>query len=88
VIFMLLLLFVLPGLAGLVLWPVSPAAALAGAAGYAAGVGGRALAARATGSRAFPDALGHPLSVLLFAWLVARSYRRRRTVTWKGRPVA
>jgi GT2 family glycosyltransferase len=87
VVLMLLLLFVLPLLAVL-LWPVSPTAALAGAAGYAAGVGGRALAARATGGRAFPDALGHPLSVLLFACLVARSYRRRRTVTWKGRPIA
>jgi hypothetical protein len=88
VVLMLLLVFALPAVAALVMWPVSPVAALVGAAGYAAGVGGRALAARATGGRALPDALGHPLSVLLFAWLVARSYRRRRTVTWKGRPVA
>jgi len=25
---------------------------------------------------------------VLFGWLVVRSYRRRRTVTWKGRRVA
>jgi hypothetical protein len=77
-----------PALAALLLWPVSPAVALIGAVGYAAGVAGRALTARATGGRAWPDALGHPLSVLLFGWLMARSYRRRRTVTWKGRRVS
>jgi hypothetical protein len=80
--------FVVPVVAALALWPVSPAAAVTGAAGYAAGVAGRALSARATGGRAWPDALGHPVSVLLFGWLVARSYRRRRAVTWKGRPIA
>jgi hypothetical protein len=56
--------------------------------GYAAGVVSRIAAARATGGRAWPDALGHPVSVLLFGWLVARSFRRRRSVTWKGRAVA
>jgi cellulose synthase/poly-beta-1,6-N-acetylglucosamine synthase-like glycosyltransferase len=53
---------------------------------YALGVAGRMVSARATGARAFPDALAHPASVLLFAWLVARSYRRRARTTWKGRP--
>jgi hypothetical protein len=88
VVLVLLFVFVLPACSALLLWPVSPAAAAVGSAGYAAGVAGRALAARATGGRAWPDALGHPLSVLLFGWLVVRSYRRRRTVTWKGRSIA
>jgi GT2 family glycosyltransferase len=88
VVLLLLFVFTLPALALVAGWLISPAAALLGAAGYAAGVGGRAVAARATAGRIFPDALGHPLSVLLFGWLVLRSYRRRRTVTWKGRPVA
>jgi len=60
---------------------------LAGAAGYAFGVLGRLVSARATGGRAIPDALAHPVSVLAFGYLVARSYARRRHVTWKGRPV-
>ena len=55
--------------------------------GYAAGVASRVVAARATGGRAWPDALGQPVSVVLFAWLVARSFRRRGSVTWKGRAV-
>jgi hypothetical protein len=54
---------------------------------YALGVLSRAVAARATGSRAWPDALGHPVSIALFAWLVVRSFRRRRKITWKGRRV-
>jgi hypothetical protein len=58
-----------------------------GALGYAAGVAGRVVAARATGSRAWPDALAHPASVSLAAWLTAWSWhgRRRGTLTWKGR---
>jgi cellulose synthase/poly-beta-1,6-N-acetylglucosamine synthase-like glycosyltransferase len=59
-----------------------------GLVGYAAGVVSRVVAARSTGGRAWPDALGHPVSVLLFGWLVARSFRRRRSITWKGRRVA
>ena len=27
------------------------------------------------------------VSIVLLAWLVVRSYARRRSVTWKGRPV-
>jgi cellulose synthase/poly-beta-1,6-N-acetylglucosamine synthase-like glycosyltransferase len=57
-----------------------------GLAGYLLGVAGRVVSARTTGGRAWPDALAHPVSVLLFAWLVARSFRRRGRVTWKGRP--
>jgi glycosyltransferase involved in cell wall biosynthesis len=49
------------------------------------GIAGRMIAARATGGRVLPDALFHPVSVLLFGYLVVRS--RRRKVTWKGRPV-
>lgn len=55
--------------------------------GILAGVLSRVVAARATGGRAWPDALGHPVSIILFGWLVARSFRRRRSVTWKGRKV-
>ncbi len=58
-----------------------------GALGYAAGVAGRVVSARRTGSRALPAALAHPLSVTAFCWLAGRSRlaRRRGTLTWKGR---
>ena len=47
----------------------SPAVALAA---YLLGVAGPGRSrARATGGRAWPDALAHPVSVLLFGWLVA-----------------
>jgi hypothetical protein len=59
----------------------------AGFLGYLLGVAGRLVSARVTGGRGWPDALAHPASVALFAWLVIRSYRRRHTATWKGRPV-
>ena len=59
-----------------------PLAALRGSrvglVGYAAGVAGRALAARRTGSRVWPDSLAHPASVATFGWLVATSLRRHR----------
>ena len=44
-------------------------------------------AAAATGGRTWPDALAHPVSIILFAWLVARSFRLRRRgrLTWRGR---
>ncbi|MBU2665647.1 glycosyltransferase family 2 protein [Actinoplanes bogorensis] len=56
---------------------------------YGLGVLGRIVSALATGGRAWPDALAHPVSVGLFAWLVARSFRLRRrgALTWRGRPV-
>jgi cellulose synthase/poly-beta-1,6-N-acetylglucosamine synthase-like glycosyltransferase len=57
----------------------------AGVLAYALGVLGRVLAARATGGRAWPDALAHPISILVLAYLVARSFALRRRVVWKGR---
>lgn len=82
------------GLAVAVLaYVVPPVAALVGSrrglAGYAAAVAGRALTGRRTGARAWPDALAHPASVALAAWLTIESWRRRRngSATWKGRPV-
>jgi hypothetical protein len=81
------LLYVVPAAAALVGWWRSVPLGLAGVAGYLFGVAGRAVAARATGGRVWPDAFGHPASVAIFGWLVARSYRRRRGITWKGRPV-
>ena len=59
------------------------------AAAYLLGVAGRAVTARATGGRTWPDALAHPASIVVFAWLVARSFRlhRRGALTWRGRPV-
>ncbi len=81
------------GVAALLGWLylLPPAAMLrgspAGAAGYAAAVAGRIVAARATGGRALPDALAHPVSVVAVLALLAESWRRRATgsVTWKGR---
>jgi hypothetical protein len=73
------------------LYLVPPVAALAGSraglAGYLAGVAGRAIAARTTGGRVWPDVFAHPVSVGALAVLTARSWRgrRRRTLTWKGR---
>lgn len=78
----LLLAYVVPALGMLAGNPV-------GALGYAAGVGGRVAVARRTGGRPLPDALAHPLSVLAFVGLVARSWQARRagTLSWRGRPV-
>ncbi|GIF05728.1 glycosyltransferase [Actinoplanes siamensis] len=79
----LLLLYALPPL-------LAPFASLPALIAYLLGVTGRVAAARATGGRAFPDALAHPLSIALFAWLIARSFqlRRRNRLSWRGRPVA
>ncbi len=72
-------------------WVLPPAAAArgsrAGALGYAAGVAGRAVVAARTGTRVWPDALAHPVSVLLLDALMVRSVvgRRRGTLTWRGR---
>lgn len=81
-------------LAGLALtYVVPPLAALrrsrVGMIGYAAGVASRAVAARATGGRVWPDALAHPASIALAAYLTARSHvdHRRGRLRWKGRPV-
>ncbi|MGA3487986.1 glycosyltransferase [Micromonosporaceae bacterium DT55] len=63
--------------------------ALAAAAAYLLGVAGRVVAASATGGRAWPDALAHPLSVGILGWLTLRSYhlRARHRLLWRGRPV-
>jgi hypothetical protein len=60
-----------------------------GALGYAAGVASRAIAARTTGGRAWPDALTHPASITVFGYLVAVSWRDRSAgrLTWKGRAI-
>jgi hypothetical protein len=61
----------------------------AGLVGYAAGVAGRAVVAARTGGTAWPDALAHPVSVLLFDVLMARSLlgHRRGSLRWRGRAV-
>jgi cellulose synthase/poly-beta-1,6-N-acetylglucosamine synthase-like glycosyltransferase len=82
---------VFAGLTGMYLLP--PLAALrgsrAGQIGYAAAVASRVVSARSSGARALPDALAHPLSVLLLGWLTARSQlaHQRGTLRWKGRPL-
>jgi glycosyltransferase involved in cell wall biosynthesis len=76
------------------LYVVPPIAALfgswAGVAGYAFGVAGRMVSAKATGGRAGPDALGHPISIILFGYLIARSFwfKHRHQLFWKGREVS
>ena len=70
---------------------VPPVAALrgsrAGLLGYAAAVVGRAAVAARTGGRAWPDALAHPVSVLVLDLLMVRSVlgHRRGTLAWRGR---
>lgn len=72
---------------------VPPVAALrgsrAGLVGYVAAVAGRVVTARATGGRAGPDALAHPVSIMVLGYLTARSLvdARRGRLTWKARPV-
>ncbi|MBM2615234.1 glycosyltransferase [Actinoplanes sp. LDG1-06] len=90
VVVLLLLLYAFPPLATAAL-AAAGEFAWAGVAltAYGLGVLGRAVSAAATGGRVWPDALAHPVSVVLFAWLVARSFRLRRrgSLTWRGRPV-
>jgi hypothetical protein len=72
-------------------WVLPAVAALrgsrAGLIGYAAGVLGRAVVAARTGGRWWPDAFAHPVSILVFDVLVARSVagHRRGSLTWRGR---
>jgi hypothetical protein len=81
VVLLLLFLYVLPPLFLAGSWPVAAAA-------YLLGVTGRMISAAATGGRLL-DAFAHPLSVIVFAWLAARSFHMRRAgrLTWRGRPV-
>ncbi|MFC3688419.1 glycosyltransferase [Aquipuribacter hungaricus] len=73
-------------------WPAAAAlrGSAVGAVGLGAGVLGRYLTAEATGARSLPDALAHPVSVLLAASLTVTSFvgRYRGTLRWKGREVA
>ncbi|MCX5066401.1 glycosyltransferase family 2 protein [Micromonospora lupini] len=91
VVTLLLLLYTAPplvALAGLVVGSAQVAAV--GLASYLLGVAGRVLTARATGGRWWPDALAHPVSVVVLGWLTLRSYhlRKRRRLAWRGRPVS
>jgi Glycosyl transferase family 2 len=74
--------------------PVSLAAGAPGVAAwctvaYLSGVAGRMVSAIATGGRMWPDPFAHPVSVVLFGWLVWRSFRMRRIgrLSWRGRSV-
>ncbi|GAA2907449.1 glycosyl transferase [Actinoplanes cyaneus] len=82
VVVLLLLLYVVPPF-------LAPQAALPAVLAYLLGVTGRVITARATGTRPFPDALAHPVSIVLFGSLIARSFHRRRTnrLSWRGRPI-
>jgi hypothetical protein len=86
----LLVLYAAPPLATVVLLAggrVGPA--VVSLCAYAIGVVGRVVSASVSGGRAWPDALAHPVSIVVFAWLVARSFRLRRQgrLTWRGRPL-
>ncbi|MEU5790968.1 glycosyltransferase family 2 protein [Micromonospora purpureochromogenes] len=91
VVALLLLLYTAPPLVAVAaLVAGAPAVAALATAGYLLGVAGRVLSARATGGRAWPDALAHPVSVVVLGWLTLRSYhlRKRRRLSWRGRPVS
>lgn len=66
-----------------------PATRLMGVAGYAAAVGGRVVAARATGTPPWPSSLAHPLALSALAALTVDSARRHRqgSLRWRGRSV-
>ncbi|MFG1917706.1 glycosyltransferase [Micromonospora sp. NPDC048898] len=91
VVALLLLLYTAPPLVAVsALLAGAPGVAAVALAGYLLGVAGRVLTARATGGRWWPDALAHPVSVVVLGWLTLRSYhlRKRRRLTWRGRPVS
>jgi hypothetical protein len=88
VVVLLLLLYAVPPVAAAALLIAGrPLPALVSLIAYACGVAGRIVSARATGGRPWPDALAHPVSIVVFGWLVARSFRLRRggRLTWRGR---
>ncbi|MEU7801277.1 glycosyltransferase family 2 protein [Micromonospora arborensis] len=86
----LLLLYTAPPLIALGLASTAPRLSMVALIAYLLGVAGRVLTARATGGRWWPDALAHPVSVVVLGWLTLRSYhlRKRRRLTWRGRPVS
>ncbi|MFR9779749.1 glycosyltransferase [Micromonospora sp. MS34] len=91
VVALLLLLYTAPPLvAGVALAAGARAVAALAALAWLLGVAGRLVTARATGGRAWPDALAHPVSIVVLGWLILRSYhlRKRRRLTWRGRPVS
>ena len=90
VVALLLLLYTAPPLVAVsALFAGAPVVAGAAGLAYLLGVAGRVVSARATGGRAWPDALSHPASVAVLGWLTLRSYhlRKRRRLNWRGRPV-
>ncbi|MEU7584988.1 glycosyltransferase [Micromonospora sp. NPDC049230] len=91
VVALLLLLYTAPPLVAVIaLLAGAPGLAAVALAGYLLGVAGRVLTARATGGRWWPDALAHPVSVVVLGWLTLRSYhlRKRHRLTWRGRSVS
>ncbi|MFY1616796.1 glycosyltransferase [Micromonospora sp. WMMD736] len=86
----LLLLYTAPPLVALGFAWTAPRVSMVALIAYLLGVVGRVLTARATGGRWWPDALAHPVSVVVLGWLTLRSYhlRKRRRLTWRGRPVS
>ncbi|MET8527601.1 glycosyltransferase family 2 protein [Micromonospora sp. NPDC005172] len=86
----LLLLYTAPPLVALGFAWTAPRVSMVALIAYLLGVAGRALTARATGGQWWPDALAHPVSVVVLGWLTLRSYhlRKRRRLTWRGRPVS
>jgi len=87
---LLLLLFVAPPVMAMVAAAIGAwSVAAAGGAAYLTAVLGRVATGRATAARVWPDALAHPVSIALFAWLLVGSHARRRrgTLNWKGRPI-
>ncbi|WP_025617866.1 glycosyltransferase [Salinispora cortesiana] len=90
VVALLLLLYTAPALVAVAaLVGGAPGTAAVAAGAYLLGVAGRVVSARATGGQWWPDALGHPASVAVLGWLTLRSYhlRKRRRLSWRGRPV-
>jgi hypothetical protein len=80
--------FVVPPLAAVV--SRSPRTRAIGAAGYLAGVTSRALVARRTGARVWPDSAMHPASIAAVGALSAISWSRhlKGSNTWKGRSLS
>jgi len=79
------LMYVVPPLAAVT--TRNPVTRVWGLIGYGAGVSGRILSASRTGGRPLPDSAAHPISIGIFSYLVAESWRRHRngTISWRGR---